>query len=246
MRLASCYFEVDPAAGGKWGRLARVLEASAREQLPGWQLTVERLPLVVTADDANQRTAIANSAKLAWWADQVAAAPDGAELLLIDADTLIRRPLEDVWRLPFDLAYTVKPAGRRFRFNAGVVFLRVGPAVRAFFALWRQVNDRMLADRALHEQWKYRHGGINQAALGYLLEHAPPAFALRELACLEWNCEDETLPAFDPSLTRILHVKGPLRMACFHRFARTPELAPVARLWLEAERRALATQDRTA
>lgn len=244
MRLASCYFEV--AAGGKWGRLARVLETSAREHLPGWQLTVERLPLVVAADDANERTAIANSAKLAWWVDQVLAACDGDELLLIDADTLILRPLDDIWRQAFDVAYTVKPAGLRFPFNAGVVFLRVSPAVRAFAAAWLGVNDRMLADRRLHEQYKYRYGGINQAALGYLLKHEPPAVDLRALACLEWNCEDETAPAFDPTLTRILHIKGPLRLACFHRFARTPDLAELVRRWLDVERRAVATQDRTA
>lgn len=244
-RLVCCYF--GEGYQGQWPRLAHVLAYTADQQCAGWDVRIRTLEAEARPSATGVESHVHNTQKLEHWCREVEAAPDGTRMLLIDADTIILRPLDAVWDLAFDVAYTVRPALCRLPFNAGVVFLRVSPAVRAFMAAWRDANARMLGDRRLHHAWRATFGGINQASLGHTL--ASPVAAdvdLVQLPCAEWNCEDASWMSFDPAVTRIVHIKSTLRRAIF-KMARTPTwCAPLTKLWHGLERAAGQQENRSA
>lgn len=234
--LDACYF-----GGGhadQWPRLARALAWSARQHLPGWTVQVRQLPMPPALDYPNHTDShIANTHKLAAWARLVAEAPDGARVALLDADMLILRSLDPVWDLAFDVAYTVRRAAK-LPLNAGVMFVRVSPDTRAFLRAWATENERLLWHPTEHRIWRKKYGGINQASLGLLLERGDHGLQFATLPCLEWNCEDTTWSAFDPAVTRILHIKSALRRTVFGLAPSVRALAPLVALWTQAERAA--------
>jgi hypothetical protein len=231
-RLISCYF--GKGAGDQWPRLARVLAHTAAEHCPGWDVDITRITPPPMKSAIGRISHVHNTQKMECWAQAVLNAPAGAQVLLIDADTMILRSIDDVWDQPFDMAYTTKPS--RFPFNSGVVFFRVSPAVREFVERWRAENRRMLGDGKHHQVWRSKYGGINQAALGYMLDSDIAAhLQLVKLPCLEWNCEDSSWSQFDPAVTRIVHVKSALRRAVF-RIGPTPtKLRPLMKRWRQLE-----------
>ena len=181
-----------------------------------------------------------NTQKMEHWRQVVAGAPDGARVLVMDADTVIMRPLDDVWEQDFDIAYTTKPQ-EKFPFNSGVIFLRVSDRTRAFVDEWRAENRRMLGDAKHHQVWRKQYGGINQAALGYMLSKGERAgVRLLKLPCREWNCEDSSWARFDPATTRIVHVKSGLRRAIFFGVpSPSPGVTALVKTWRALERAAL-------
>jgi hypothetical protein len=179
---------------------------------------------------------LANTRKLEVWRELIDAAPEGAAMAFVDADTWICRPLDAVWDAPFDLAYTVRE-GWRIPFNLGVLFLRVSPAVRAFVADWAAENRRMLLGGDETRPWRQAYGGVNQAAFGSLLAHGRlDALHVRPLPCHEWNCEDSAWAAFDPDTTRIVHLKGPLRAMALGEMSATAAMKPLVARWRDLER----------
>lgn len=238
--------------GETYERLARTLEYTARQHCPGWDVTVERLdeaalpPLVPASGNPSH---VWNTWKLDWWRDRVLGAPDGARVLLIDGDTFVTRPLDPIWDLDFDVAYTLRAkyekvrglAGVRTRgggipFNAGVIFLRVSERTRAFMRSWSETNLRFLRDAQEHEPWRKVYAGINQAALGYLLEQGEHGCHIAELPCAEWNLVEWGL--YEPEVTRIVHVKSSLRRATFAMpgAARSERYLQLSKLWERTER----------
>jgi hypothetical protein len=239
--LAAAYFG-SGHAGDQYGRLARVLDYTARLHCPDWTIRVERLKAPPSFSSAlGVASHVTNSQKLEWWRSVVVDAEDGDRVLLIDADMMITRPLEDVWRIPFDLAYTYRQEGR-LPLNGGVVFVRVSPAARRFVDRWFAMNQRFLANANEHRHWRTKYAGINQAAFGYMLERErDPAVTIAKLTCHEWNAENTAWAKFDPNVTRIVHLKSGLRRALFGMPAR-PEHKRLITLWhaLEAQANAAA------
>lgn len=215
--------------GARHARLASVLRASAQRHCPEWDVQI-------AADDGFAQAGLgADLFKLTTWMRLVDAAEDGTRLLLIDCDTLIVRPLDDIWAQSFDVAYTGRDATRA-PINAGVIFVRAGLEARQFFFAW------YLAAIAIRDNDAYRaiqdHGACDQAGLYALLRSPsrPSAHVLR-LPCQEWNCADAEWASFDAH-TRIVHVKGELRdavldgiMTGVHRAA----LPPLVALWRQVE-----------
>lgn len=232
-RLYACYF--GSGLRNQWTRLAQVLAHSAARHCPDWTVQVEAIALPKPRARCSSGY-VDNTHKLDRWCAVAAAAPDGTQLLLIDADTVILRPLEAIWAQPFDVAYTVRPAASRFPLNAGVVFVRVSDRARAFMTAWRDENRQMFADAARHQPWRKRYGGINQAALGAVLASAHVAdLAIARIPCAEWNCEDSTWADFDPAVTRILHVKSQLRLALFQGVSGVARWKKLIALWRACE-----------
>ncbi len=237
-RLYACHF--GHGLQDQWPRLARVLEMTAARHCPGWRVEIEqrkpgvspRLPNASSGD-------VANTWKLDRWCEVVEAAAQSEQLLLIDVDTAILQPLEAIWELPFDVAYTVRPAVSRFPLNAGVLFLRVNDQSRAFLRAWRDENRKMLGDALRHGRWRRKYAGMNQASLGCLLEGkvVPGGAELLRVPCQEWNCEDSTWEAFS-ECTRILHIKSQLRLAIFNGVPGHRELRPLVALWRRLEHEA--------
>jgi hypothetical protein len=227
--LASVYFG-SGVAGDEFRRMARALEYSALRHAAGWRVEIVEIPPAV-----GYRSTLGvpahehNSAKLDRWRDIIAAADDGDRVLLIDADTMITGPLDPVWDLPFDLAYTT--AADRLPLNAGVVFVRASSRSRGFLEQWAAVNRSFLGDAAALRPWRTRYAGINQAALGFMLERAGHGCQVAQLPGEIWNCEDSTWKRFDPALTRIVHLKSDLRRAIFRGLAPRPVLTPLVAAW---------------
>lgn len=227
-RLVAPYFGENP----RYLRMARVLDYTAALHCAGWDRQVRRIepPPITDAHMAAAASHVYNTQKMESWYQAVMAAADGDRLALLDADMMIVRPLDDVWDLPFDYAYTTKDS--RFPFNSGVMFLRVSPKVRAFVQAWRDENRRMLREYDFHMPWRKKYGGINQASLGYALDSGLAAdLTIARLPCPEWNCEDTSWRTFDPAVTRIVHIKSQLRLAIFQD-GRPPEKSgPIIQLW---------------
>lgn len=225
----------------QWARLSRVLRLTAARHCAGWAVHLDTIQPRPLRSALNNASHVANAQKMEHWYALVSAAPDGARLLLIDTDTMILRPLDDLWDRPFDFAYTTKVS--RFPFNSGVVAFRASDRVRRFVAAWRDENLRMLEDRVHHQVWRKKYGGINQAALGHMLEQGlHRELQVAELPCLEWNCEDAHWDLFDPAVTRIVHLKSGLRQVIFFQHPGKPSTHRLAKLWKGLEQQALAAE----
>jgi hypothetical protein len=215
--------------------MARVLAHTAAVHCPGWDRRIERYtPPIRVRTVTGKQAHIDNAQKHAYWAAAVDEAPDGTPMLLMDADTMILRPLDQVWSYDFDLAYTVRTF--EIPFNAGVVFLRVSAGTREFMRRWRDGALELLHARDTDSRQRLRrYIGVAQASFVALLKD--PRITLGTLPCHEWNCEDSSWPSFDPAVTRIVHLKGRLRRALFPPYHRQPSapadphLRPLFHLW---------------
>lgn len=223
---------------GRYERMARVFDATARRYCPDWDINVRN---VDQRDIPRHRAAVqghvSNTQKLEDWNQIVQHAPDGARILLIDADTFLVNPIDDIWDRDFDIAYTTKRS--TFPFNLGVIFVRATVSAKQFFAAWTAENRHMLQKKAVHREYRQRFGGINQASFGRTLEtDAVRGVNLLGIPCVEWNCEDRAWERFDPERTRIVHVKSALRRAIFDGTAADlakPGVRRLAEMWKQIE-----------
>ncbi len=222
--LIACY------DGALYERLAKVLASSASIHCSTWHRQIRHVSMVKWEVSKHQ-----------YWAEEIDAAPDGARLLLMDCDALILQPLDGVWEQPFDIAYTARDkAVSPWPNNAGVLFVRVSPAVRTFFrTLLADVRRMLKATQAEQVRWRNACGSIDQAALMHLFRSPlGQTLTIAALPCRVWNCEDSEWARFD-ARTRILHVKGSLRNSlCGQHVSpkRQAAVAPLAELWKAAER----------
>jgi hypothetical protein len=246
-RLFAVWFE---GRSGQYARLAAVLELTARRCCPQWNITVEKLqPHALRGAGGGSSSAADNHWKLLHWAREVALLPDGAELVMLDADTFITGPLDAIFNEPFDVAYTERQSAR-YPLNAGVIAVRGGEAARAFFDQWVSTDALFLRDLKARAPWRHVYGGQNQASLGAVLEggsaRRPPRARIAALPCLRWNCEDTCWSRWadepvDPGVTSVVHVKSHLREHAFHSL--TIPRRPSDPLWRGTDRLGLAWRD---
>jgi hypothetical protein len=245
-RLEACYFG-SGKQGDIYARMAHVLDYTARLHCQGWDVNVQRLEPPDYVSAMGNASHVWNTQKLEFWWRRTLEAPDGAQVLLIDGDMMIRKPLDDVWSRDFEMAYTFRDGGTRLPLNGGVVFVRVSEATRAFMTLWWETNLRFLRRPLEHRNWRLKYAGINQASFGCLLEHGTGLARVEKLPCSEWNlCEWER---HDPERARIVHIKSGLRRALFNVFPAPAGGTNVRRLmalWLQTEKEMREWQKRRA
>lgn len=241
-RLFSVWFR---SSSAQYPRLARVLEMTARRHCPTWEIDIRQVDPPTCRAASGSASDAANHHKLEVWTKYVETAPDGARILLVDADTFITGPLDPLWNIPFDVAYTARPT-ERFPLNAGVIAVRASWRARRFMGAWQAIDETFLRNVEARVPWRQNYGGQNQASLGALLRgSAAMASVVRmvseiaPLPCSVWNCEDTTWAAFDPAVTRIVHVKSALRMAAFGTYSHH-KLRPLVSLWRALDREAQA------
>jgi len=236
-RLVSVWF-TGTGGGTEFQRMAAVLEHTARRHNPGWDVRVQAVPPTTVRAATGSESHAANWHKLRLWRDAVLAAPEGAPVLLVDADTFVTGPLDPLWEIPFDVAFTARKAAR-FPLNGGVVAVRATVAGKRFMQRWAEVDDQFLHDTPAAAPWRRVYGGYNQASLGCMLA-SPEGARVVGVPCLVWNCEDTCWDQFDPAVTRVVHVKSALRMRIFGHpnicMKATKGVQGLAGLWAQEER----------
>jgi hypothetical protein len=248
-RLESPYFGDKDSM---YGRMARVLDYTARRLCPGWAVNVRQAEPELPQGPQRDTLLHVNAQKMDLWCRTIVEAPLGDRICLMDSDTFLVNGLDGVWDQNFDIALTVRDF--IIPINTGVVFVRVTPETKAFFQRWLDVNAAMYVDVPFHMQWKPKYGGMTQSSLGYILESGDHGLNVLTLPCLEWNCEDSCWGAFDPAVTRVLHVKSVLRRLVFQGDVSPPEypwwtnedLAPLAERWYALEREAVRAEEKLA
>ena len=209
-RLYSVLFQnKDPRAAERYARLADVLALSAAENSPSTPLTVEWIEGQWEPESYRGCKPVwienAHKAHCHWQA--MRQADDGEVIGFLDIDTMVLGDCSEIESLPFDIAYTVRPNRTPWILNTGVYFVRVSDKTRLFMLTWLNTVLRMLRDKHFHDEWRAarKYGGIHQAALGWMLEHAGPA---------KWNCVSCCWRDAGEH-TRIAHIMSSLRRTCF-------------------------------
>lgn len=224
IKLITIHFqEKEPHRRGEYERLLQALEKSVQHNSPKTPLNVVRFTEDWVSQAANkfstkeaQQSFVDNTNKMRAWEQVMLSHEDGDVLIIIDCDTLVLKDLSDVEADlgDNDVAFTMKYAKGHFPFNSGVIITRVNERSREFFKQWREINEQFLADGRKHETYRAKYGGINQAALGYMIDNNQiKGLNIKPLTCQEWNCEDSEWINLDHR-TRILHIKSDLRRAC--------------------------------
>lgn len=239
-RLESVYFRGDGPNGDQYERLARVLDYTASLYCGNWDVRIRQIAMNVDYQTNGIHSHVSNTEKLIHWNRIVQEAPDGAEILVMDADMMILRPIDDVWKQSFDMAYTTKRA--KLPFNGGVIFLRVSDRTKTLMAAWLDANMALLRSPKSHQLWRKKYGGMNQAAFGQLLPRIRSEFGVHliELPCREWNCEQSAWHTYQPEFTRIVHIKSGLRRAVLGKTSVIEaHLMPLVKKWRELDKLAV-------
>lgn len=159
------------------------------------------------------RSFISNTIKLRYWNQELKEADDGDYIIFTDCDMVLLKPINDIFKKNFDIAYTVRTMSS-YPINGGMIFVKVNERSRNFFDKFEEINNKMLNDQEFHKPWRYKYAGINQSAFGYLLENNKKMAKLLPVQCKEWNACNEDWEFINEE-TRALHIKGQLRKAIF-------------------------------
>jgi len=146
-----------------------------------------------------------NTEKLHVWRDYMEMATE--PVVFCDCDMLACGDASTAFDQPFDVAITAMTQPSRWKYNGGIVFARPTEKARVFFSEWARINDKMVSDPAFHEPYRIKYAGINQAALGWMLENG---WRPEELPCKKYNACARDWPNIDRE-TVFIHVKDLLK-----------------------------------
>ena len=161
--------------------------------------------LIPTPTMDTTRFIASNTEKLHVWRDYMETATE--PVIFADCDMLACGDASSAFNQPFDVAITTMTQPTRWKYNGGIVFARPTEKARVFFHEWARVNDKMVADPEFHEPYRIKYAGINQAALGWMLENG---WSHKELPCRKYNACAKDWPDID-SETVFIHVKDLLK-----------------------------------
>lgn len=245
MRLESVLF-TNSNLPNRYERMARVLALTAAENSPATPLNINRVydkdeDVVSCARPGCRLSYINNGRKAKHHWRLIMEAREGDLLGMLDCDTMVLGDLSEVAKMPFDIAYTVRPPGDIWRLNTGVYFVRISDATRGFVGLWYAKVLEMLGNEMLHKEWSRgkKYGGTHQAALGCVLEAHGEYVKTVELPCETWNLTASIVERAESP--KVVHVMGQFREFCFGRVpAKLPMAKALAEVWKEYDRRCLA------
>lgn len=249
MKLLSNVFAYGPDQ--TYIKLAKVMEYSVKKNSPNTPLdmTYIHAPQLRAAKKAFD----SNAHKFAEWVKAMDRTND--DVILIDADMAVLRDLSDAFDGDFDIGLTVLPGfellikesphvrpGKtdgpqdRLPFNGGVVMVRNNERARAFIHKWGEIDQRMYGkDHALHNRYRLKYAGMNQASLGWMFENYLDV-KIKFFDCREWNwCRDKwAWPNHGEPGPRILHIKSRTRKEIMMQSSLMliePTMRPVVKIW---------------
>lgn len=154
----------------------------------------------------------ANTAKLTAQNKYIQAVDD--DVILIDADMMCTGDAKEAFSHRFDVAYTMRTKTRPGcpNLNGGVLMIRNNEEAKEWFQLLEVVNHQMYINEEFHNRWVKQYPGMNQSALGYMLEESWLKTTLHEYKTLKWNAVDCDWADIGDD-TVFVHCKGKLREA---------------------------------
>lgn len=126
-----------------------------------------------------------NTIKLKYWHDHMLITKENT--IFIDCDMLALKDAKHAFYNKFDIAYTACPRGYMVPLNGGVIFAKPTPAAREFFYRLMYINDKMYYDYSFHKPWQDKYHGMNQSAMGYVIENMASDIFLEKYTTQEWN-----------------------------------------------------------
>lgn len=211
MKIVTVYFKSHDNTDYKL--LLDVFRKSHCRNMPDVELVEIELP-----QPENPNTHIwnynANSAKLSEWCKHMETATE--PVIFIDCDMLMLRPGYHAFDVDFDIAYCGHETKGKIPFNGGVIFARPTDEAREFFRLWKESNDYLYNNPQEFNKWRKVYAGINQSALGRLLDEIPYSAKVHRYPLVQWNCTDSHWHEINED-TVYVHIKGSLRRALLTR-----------------------------
>lgn len=232
MKFITVSFDYD--GKDNYERLADVFCYSALYHCP--DAVVEHVEMGPPPKIKRKQGIQSNTSKLDVWVDRINASKD-ERIILIDCDMIITGNIFEAFdRFYFDIAYTNRDS-HSLPLNGGVIFVRNNERSVAWINELKKINEKMYCDRIFHKEWRSKYAGINQAAMGYLIENYPKdKIRLISIPCIEWNCANPEWQYFDPNKTKAVHVKGRLRQACIMKGVVEEHYSACTEAWKSYER----------
>jgi hypothetical protein len=223
----------DFAAKKDYSRLMNVYKKSIKKNMPGTWLTEINLP-APRIQPGDQKMLAANTVKIDAWIEELDRSTEN--VVLSDCDMLSVGNIEPVFNLNFDIAIT-KRSGGLLPFNGGIVLVKNTISALNFMKLWKSINRQMYQDRIFHMIWREKYAGMNQAALGYILEKEKFDAKVIQIPCSKYNlCDDDWQNVNNDSI--FVHIKGKLRQFLLKNYnvnAMPDNIKKVAKIWKDIE-----------
>jgi hypothetical protein len=180
---------------------------SVYRNMPDSELSIVEIP-PPQRDSKNARPWSDNTVKIREW---LSALSMEYNLIFADCDMIITGDLSTAFEnYDFDIAYTKRPQRSKHPLNGGIVFVRSSEKAHDFIKLWTVTNEKMYRDKQFHKSYQPKYGGINQSALGHLLETGDYDANVIDLPCEIWNACDESWNRLRDDV-KAIHYKGALR-----------------------------------
>lgn len=210
-----CTVQFDRGLGADYAELLSVFRRSVAKQMPG--VVMDEIILGdIPKDYSHNWVYQANTVKLEAWVKYLEQTNE--DIILADCDMLATGDAAQAFaeNPDFDVAFTGSLDRKTTPINGGIVFARPTEAARSFFRAWLAANKLLYDNPTLHAKYRARWSGINQAALGYLMNKGYPDCRIQFLPLQRWNNTDSFWHAIDGS-TVFVHYKGDLRTAVLAR-----------------------------
>lgn len=174
-------------------------------ELDGLDVTVQPFQLDLN-DDRKDRIA----RKLTIWNWGFDKCEDGDDVVFLDADTMVVKPLSPAFNCTFDVAHTTR-YDRRWSINTGVVFVRVSQKTRKWFRTWRDMSAWAYESKERRQTAVGQWGHVDQATMLASLEmhKGTGGLEVETLPAQIWN-EDRVTQC--PDDVAVFHFKGVLNL----------------------------------
>lgn len=225
MKIFTVMFDVDKTK--TWTRLLDVFKKSVSKNMPGAFVEVVKIPAPKRVLGRSACMTY-NTVKLDIWNKHMQEIEENT--IFIDADMMCLQPVGNLFKQKFDVALTFTNSGNP-PLNAGVVIAKPTDQARGFFERWSRVNRRMYSQPSFHSQYVGKYLGMNQAALGYMIDSGECEDILR-LDTRKWNSVDTDWQHVDEE-TVFVHIKGALRNSVMQNVEPYGELAGLMKQWYE-------------
>ena len=215
-------------------RLAKVLAYSAKKNSPNTPIIIHAGPSTNQEIIENQRRGcfghdIVNALKTKYHNEIVQNAELGEFICLMDLDMAVMSDLSEA-EGDYDLGYTVRD--QKARINSGIIFVRVSEKTKQWYSRWHEIVYQLLNDAGKLSKLKLIYSGINQSALGIMLQESHN-LVLKEFPAKIWNLTPVHYNSFN-SETKVIHMLN--HASALSQPNGTQPGAKVAKAWLALEK----------